>query len=120
LKDLPQQDWFSQLATAKKHFVDTIKLIAYPAETALVALVREKLARAEDARALVRQVLTSAADLCPDPVQGTLTVRIHQLSSGIHDGALEHLCAELTAPETVSPGTNLRLVYEPVGLNKIP
>lgn len=77
-------------------------------------------ARSDDARALLRQVLTSAADLCPDPAAKTLTVRLHRLSSGIHDVALEHLCAELTATETVFPGTDLRLIYEPVGFIPIP
>lgn len=120
LKDLPEQERFTQLRTTKKHFMDTIKLIAYRAETALVQVVREKLARSEDARALVRQVLTSAVDLCPDPAQQTLTVRLHRLSSGIHDAALEHLCDELTATETVFPGTDLRLIFVPVGINPIP
>jgi len=120
LKDLPEKERFSQLRTTKKHFVDTIKLIAYRAETALVQLMREKLARTDDARALVRQVLTSAADLSPDPAHKTLTVRLHRLSSAIHDAALEHLCAELTATETVFPGTDLRLIYEPVGATPIP
>src|SRR5262249_848096 len=54
LKDLPKAERFTQLATAKKHFIDTIKLIAYRAETALVHIVREKLQRQDDARALVR------------------------------------------------------------------
>src|SRR5437762_11043022 len=48
LKELPELERFSQLRTAQKHFVDTIHLIAYRAETALVALVREKLARSDD------------------------------------------------------------------------
>ncbi len=120
LKELPEQERFTQLRTTKKHFVDTIKLIAYRAETALVQVVREKLARTEDARALVRQVLSSAVDLCPDPAQQTLTIRLHRLSSAIHDAALEHLCAELTATETSFPGTDLRLVYLPVGPTPIP
>jgi len=120
LKELPAKERFTQLRTTKKHFVDTIQLIAYRAETALVQVVREKLARSDDARALLRQVLTSAADLCPDPAAKTLTVRLHRLSSGIHDVALEHLCAELTATETVFPGTDLRLIYEPVGFIPIP
>ncbi|MBI5278167.1 MAG: hypothetical protein HY854_17085 [Burkholderiales bacterium] len=120
LKDLPEQERFTQLRTTKKHFVDTIKLLAYRAETALVQVVREKLARTDDARALVRQVLGSAADLCPDPAAKTLTAQLHRLSSGIHDLALEHLCAELTATETVFPGTDLRLIYEPVGSAPIP
>ena len=54
------------MRTTQKHFVDTIKLIAYRAETALVALAREKLSRPDDARALVRQVFSSAVDLSPD------------------------------------------------------
>ena len=119
-KELPEKERFPQLRTTKKHFVDTIKLIAYRAETALAQVMREKLARSDDARALVRQVLTSAVDLCPDPAHQTLTVRLHWLSSGIHDAALAHLCEELTATETTFPGTNSRLVYEPVGSPQIP
>ena len=120
LKDLPQAERFPQLRTTKKHFVDTIKLVAYRAETALVALAREKLARSEDARSLVRQIFESAVDLCPNLKQKTLTVRLHRLSSAIHDGVLEHLCAELTATETIYPRTNLRLVFEPTRPSQIP
>jgi hypothetical protein len=120
LKDLPETERFNQLRTSKKHFVDTIKLIAYRAETALVALAREKLARPDDARALVRQVFASAVDLAPDVEKKTLTVRLHQLSSAAHDEVLEHLCAELTATETVYPGTELRLIFQPVRPNQIP
>jgi hypothetical protein len=120
LKELPEAERFRQLRTSKKHFVDTIKLIAYRAETALVALAREKLSRSEDARSLIRQVFESAVDLCPDLNQKTLTVRVHRLSSAIHDHVLEHLCAELTATESVYPGTDLRLVFEPVRSNQIP
>lgn len=120
LKELPEAERFAQLRRSTKHFVDTIKLIAYRAETALVQVVREKLQRTDDARALVRQVFSSAVDLCPDPGQQTLTVRLHRLSSAIHDTALEHLCAELTATETVFPGTELRLAFEPVGSGSLP
>jgi hypothetical protein len=120
LMELPEAERFSQLRTTTKHFVDTIKLIAYRAETALVQVVREKLQRSDDARALVRQVFSSAVDLCPDLARQTLTVRLHRLSSAIHDAALEHLCSELTATETVFPGTDLRLVFEPVGSSSLP
>ncbi len=120
LKDLPQEQRFNQLRTTKKHFVDTIKLIAYRAETALVALAREKLSRSEDARSLIRQIFESAVDLCPEPAAKILTVRVHRLSSAIHDGVLEHLWAELTATETIYPGTDLRLVFEPLRSDQIP
>jgi len=120
LKDLPEPERFGQLLVTKKHFEDTIKLIAYRAETATVALLREKLTRSDDGRSVARQVFESAADLRPNPEQKTLTVRLHRLSSGAHDQALEHMCAELTATETLYPGTELRLIFEPVGSTRFP
>ena len=120
LKDLPETERFGQLRPTKKHFVDTIKLIAYRAETALVQVVREKLKRHDDARALVRQIFRGTVDLCPDPEHQTLTVRLHQLSAHAHDEVLKHLCAELTASETTFPGTGLRLIFEPVGSSQLP
>ena len=120
MKDLPEGDRFAQLKGSRKHLVDTIKLIAYRAETALVLVAREKLGRSDDGRALVREVLTSAADLHPDFEKKTLTVQIHRLASPGHDVALEHLCDELTATESLYPGTELRLVFKPVGATPIP
>jgi hypothetical protein len=120
LKDLPEADRFHQLAPAKKHFVDTIKLLAYRAETLLVNVLREKMARSDDARALIRQIFDSSVDLRPDGTAKTLTVRLHRLTNGAHDAVLAHLCAELTATETVFPGTELRLVFQPVGTTPIP
>lgn len=120
LKDLPEGERFEQLAPTKKHFVDTIKLIAYRAETALVQAVREKLQREDDARSLIRQIFESTADLCPNQEKKTLTVRLHRLSSPIHDAALEHLCKELTDSETTFPGTDLRMIFEPVGTTQLP
>ena len=115
LKDLPEAQRFGQLRTDKKHLVDTIKLIAYRAETALVQIVREKLNRWDDARALVRQIFESAMDLRPDLKNKTLTIRLHRLTTAAHDGALHHLCEELTATETIYPGTDLRMIYEVIG-----
>lgn len=120
LKELPEAERFAQLRPARKHFVDTLKLIAYRAESALVLLAREKLTRSDDGRALVRQVLSSAADLDPDPGNKTLTVRLHRLATPAHDAALQHLCTELTATETLYPGTNLRLIFEPIRATLFP
>ena len=65
--------------------------------------------------ALVRQVFQSGVDLRPDPQNQTLTIRLHRLSTAAHDEALSHLCEELTATETVYPGTDLKIIYEVVG-----
>ena len=87
-------------------------MIAYRAETAMAATVREKLARLDDARALLRQVYQTEADLIPDLNGKTLTVRLHHVTQSAHDTAVRYLCEELTATETIFPGTDLRLVYK--------
>jgi len=115
LQELPESQRFGQLRTDKKHLVDTIKLIAYRAETSLVQVVRQTLRRWDDARALVRQVFESAADLRPDQTNKTLTVRLHRSATIAHDQTWQNLCEELTATETVYPGTDLKLTYELVG-----
>lgn len=115
-KDLPECDRFSQLQSDKKHLIDTIKMVAYRAETALAHLAAEKLSRAgEDARAWVRGLFQSAVDLRPDPQAKTLTVRVHRQATAAQDLVLEHVCAELTMTETVYPGTDLRLVFRYLG-----
>jgi hypothetical protein len=110
--DLPPEDRFTRLRTERKQFLDTIKMIAYRAETAMAATVREKLARWDDARAVLRQIYQTEADLIPDLKAQTLTVRLHHLTQAAHDAALRSLCEELNATETIFPGTELRLVYK--------
>ena len=112
LKELPPAEQFPRLRAERKHFVDTIKLIAYRAETALVGTVRETLARSDDARALVRELMRTTADLHPNLEQKTLTVCLHPLPSRLQDQAVRHLAEELTATETVFPGTDLRLIFK--------
>jgi hypothetical protein len=101
-----------RLRSEKKHFIDTIKLIAYRAETALAQLAREKLKRFDDARSLIRQLFRTEVDLIPDQQNKTLTVRLHPMTTQAHDEIVRHICAEITATETVFPGTDLRLIYE--------
>ena len=112
LKELPSADQFPRLRAERKHFVDTIKLIAYRAETALVGTVREALARSDDGRALVRELMRTTGDLHPNLEAKTLTVCLHPLPSRLQDEAVRHLAEELTATETVFPGTDLRLVFK--------
>jgi hypothetical protein len=112
VKDLPESDRFSRLLTERKHFIDTIKLIAYRAETSMASLLRDQLSREEDTRALLRQIYETEVDLVPDLQNNTLTVRLHHLTQAAHDAAVRHLCDELNATETIFPGTDLKLVYQ--------
>jgi hypothetical protein len=112
IQQLPEQDRFTRLRVERKHFTDTIKMIAYRAETAMASILREKLARSDDARALLRQIYNTEIDLIPDGHAKTLTVRLHHLTQAAHDDVVRHLCDELNATETTFPGTDLRLVYQ--------
>lgn len=112
VNELPEADRFTRLSTERKQFLDTIKMLAYRAETAMAATVREKLARCDDARALLRQIYQTEVDLIPDPEAKTLTVCLHHMTQAAHDTAVSYLCEELTATETTFPGTDLRLVYK--------
>src|ERR1035437_6489716 len=107
------------LLTERKHFIDTIKLIAYRAETSMASLLRDKLSRADDARALLRQIYDTEVDLLPDLKNKTLTVRLHHLAQAAHDEAVRYLCDQLNATATIFPDTELRLVYQ-VGTSQIP
>ena len=98
VKSLPEEERFTRLRTERKHFLDTIKMIAYRAETSLVSILRERLARWDDARTLIRQILETEADLLPDPTNKTLTVRIHHLTQAAHDHVLEN-----SAPRSMKP-----------------
>ena len=110
--ELPEEARFRQLSTQSKHLVDTIKMIAYRAETAMANSLREHLKRPDEARRLLRALYTTEADLLPDPDAGTLTVRLHHGANAVTDQVIEKLCEELNATETVFPRTNLRLVLK--------
>jgi hypothetical protein len=112
LSELPPEAKYNRLAVDSKHFIDTIKMVAYRAETAMAHTLREKLSREVDTRALLVSIYKAHVDLVPDEQNGTLTVRLHHLANHCEDEAARHLCAELTDTATVFPGTKLRLVYE--------
>ena len=115
LKELPETDRYRQLRPESKHFIDTIKMIAYRAESALAGEMREHLQREDDARAMLRRIFLTPANLRPDYEQKTLLVELHRLGSPLQDAAVAALCEELTATETRFPTTDLRLIYRQVG-----
>ncbi len=88
--ELPETDKFQRLAPSRKQLVDTVKMIAYRAETAMASIVREDLARTDDARSLLRDLFRSAADLLPDLEQGVLRVQIHPMSNPRSNRAITH------------------------------
>ena len=110
-EDLPEADKFEQLAPSRKHLLDTIKMIAYRAEIAMAVLVREHMARTDDARALLRDLYRSEADLLPDEKNGVLEVRVHHMANPRSDRTIRKFLEHLNETEMTYPDSNLRLVY---------
>jgi transposase len=117
---LPETEKFQRLAPSRKQLVDTVKMIAYRAETALASILREKLARTDDARSLLRDLFCSEVDLTPDLAKRVLEVQVHPMSNPRANRAIAQLLAHLNAAEFMYPGTNLQLVYSISGHTEAP
>lgn len=104
-----------QLERERKILTDTIKMVAYRAETQLANLVGPLLAhRGDEARKFLCQVFELPADLLPDYEQKTLTVRLHSMATPRDNQVLADLCLVLNDLGVCYPGTRLRLVLQAV------
>jgi hypothetical protein len=111
IKDLPESERPRQLKPLAKALTDTVKMIAYRAETALVALLKRHLKTEEEARGLIRELFVSSVDLEPDDAAGTLTIKVHRMATPAHDRAIEGLLADLTMAQFRHPETGHRFIY---------
>ena len=108
---LPEEKKFEPLKPSRKLLVDTIKMIAYRAETVMTCIVREKLSKKDTARTLIQDLLRCDADILPDEKNGTLTIQIHSLANARYNRAVRHLLEHLNESEFNYPGTKLKLLY---------
>jgi hypothetical protein len=111
---LPQEEKFSNVINVRKQFMDTIKMIAYRAETAMYNLIKRQLGQhhQDEGRKLLQQVYTSDADIIPDYSNKTLTVKLHNFNNKKEDKVVQYLCEKLNETETEYPGTDLRIIYK--------
>ena len=97
-----------KLAPERKLLTNLIKMVAYQAESALVALITPHYSRVDDeGRTLIRIALESAADI--EVTDTDLRIRLLLLSSAHRTAAIAALCREVGARPAVFPGTRLRL-----------
>ncbi|MBW6492789.1 MAG: hypothetical protein K0B15_16515 [Lentimicrobium sp.] len=108
---LPENEKFSNAINDRKHFMDSIKMIAYRAETSLVNMIRPQMSHPDEARALLQQIFKTDANIYPDHVNKKLIVEIHSLSYHKDDKILLQLCQQLNETQTPFPGTDLALKY---------
>lgn len=109
---LPEDERPHQLLPLGKVLTDTVKMIAYRAETALVGLIRSHLSKPDEARALIRELLVSSADIIPNESENMLTIRIHRMVCPAHDKAVSALLNDLNRENYRHPETNARMIYE--------
>lgn len=110
--ELPENAQFENVVNDRKHFLDTIKIIAYRAETALANIIKQYMSHKDEARLLLKQIYKTDANLSVDNKGSTLTVHIHRLTHWKDDTVLENLCEILNETETKFPDTNLTLFYK--------
>ncbi|MHB8341488.1 MAG: helix-turn-helix domain-containing protein [Mycobacteriales bacterium] len=103
-----------RLDDERKRIHDATRMATYNAESTLARALGPHYARAEDeARSLLREAFRASADI--EVVGSELHVRLDPLAAPRRSRAIAGLAAELTATQTIYPGTQLRLVYSVKG-----
>ena len=111
LKSTLDNETVYRLKREKKHLTDVIKMVAYQAETDLVALIRSDYARVDDeGRTLIQSALKSSGDL--KITDNKLLVTLNPLSSPHRSKTIRALCAKLNKMGANFPGSELRVVYD--------
>lgn len=106
-----------QLAPERQHLMNLIKMLAYQAESDLVAMIQPHYRRAaQEGRTLIQSALAGTADLAVTDHE--LRVRLHPLSSPHRTRAIAALCDELNHSPVFFPGSRLRLLFSVVTPSK--
>jgi hypothetical protein len=109
---LEEKDRFHRLLPGRKRLMDTVRMIAYRAETALAPFLVSSTVDFAAARTLLQNLFVTEADILPDAENKRLLVRVHSASRPAANRSLEQLLAKLNEAQVEYPGTDLRLVYE--------
>jgi hypothetical protein len=113
LAQMPQPERYNKLKTESRLLLNIIKMICFRAETAMAGLLYEFFKRAEDERRmLIKQIISTPADIIPDYANNTLTIVIHTLSAPRFNEALQQLIATLNETQTTFPGTLLKMTFK--------
>lgn len=111
-EELKQEDRFTKPPSGRKRLLDTVRMIACRAESALCSLLGEAGVLSSAGRRILQDLFCTEADLLPEPEDKRLRVRIHRSARPAVDRVLEGLFAKLNELETVFPGTELVVSYE--------
>lgn len=120
IAQLSDNERFSQLATDKKHFIDTIKMVAYRAETAMANIIRPHMVRKDEARSVVKQIFKTEINLIPDEKNKRLIIELHNLTNEYSDQLANILCQKLNQAKVIFPATKMEVFYKLVSQKNRP
>jgi hypothetical protein len=109
---LEEKDRFHRLLPGRRRLMDTVRMIAYRAETAMAGLLVGPTVDFAAARCLLQDLFVMEADILPDPENMLLHVHVHGASRPAANRALAQLFSQLNEAQVHYPGTEMRLVYE--------
>jgi len=99
-----------RLSGERRHITNCIKMVAYQAESDLLALVRPHYARADqEGRTLITSALQCPADL--EIGEDKLRVTLMSLSSEHRSKVIAAMCETLNRMEVCFPGTKLQMCF---------
>jgi transposase len=99
-----------KLATERKHLTDIIKMVAYQAESDLLALLRPHYLRVDqEGRTLLHELFATAGDIGVSKTE--LHITLAPLSSPHRTRAVQALCEMLDQTATMFPGSRLRMRF---------
>lgn len=110
--ELPEVEKFDNVVNERKHFLDTIKIIAYRAETALSNIIKQDMSHEDESRLLLKQIYKTDANIKVDQENKRLVVEIHRLAYRKDDKILERLCHAMNETQMQFPDTELTLFYK--------
>jgi hypothetical protein len=115
--ELDENDKFYRLLPGRKRLMDTIRMIAYRSETAMMKLLIGPTVNSADARRLLQNLFVTEADILPEPGNNLLRVRVHGASTQADNRALLKLIHHLNESEVLYPGTEMCICYELLGFS---
>jgi transposase len=111
-EDLEENDKFHRLLPGRKRLVDTVRMIAYRAETAMANFLKGPTVDSAAGRRILQDLYVTEADILPYPDKNLLIVRIHGASRPAVNRQLEKLFLHLNDAQLIYPGTGMKIEYQ--------
>jgi hypothetical protein len=108
---LDEKDRFQRPMLKRKRLMDTVRMIAYRAETAMCSIIKDSTGASSGARRIMQDLFNTHADLSPVEDEKRLDVIVHRSARPAVDIVLQNLFDQINETETQFPGTQLTMRF---------